>query len=187
LSPAELKKVIDQLIAYIRKTHGLIIAELTAEEAIRRSFSEGGVIELKGRDAQTGLPRTLWIRYGEIWQRSGTRPFARNPAGCPMSYVRIKKLRSATRPVAPPGDPSMHQAGQFQNIVGSLPVGYTVEGWLVSPPAVGGRVVLIRLVRNGLRRPGVFWSTCVTKVVRGCFQTLNSVYRIEEVAPFSKN
>lgn len=104
-----------------------------------------------------------------------------------MSYVRIKKLRSVEQPMAPPGDPSTYQAGQFQDKMESLPVDYTMEGWLVSPPAVGGRVVLIRLVRNGLRRPGVFWSTCVTTVGRGCFHTLNSVYRIEEVVPFTKN
>lgn len=179
--------MIDQLIAYVRRAHGLIIAELTAEEAIRRSFSQGGIIELKGRDAQTGLPRTVWIWSGEIWRRSGTGPCAGSPAGRPMSYVRIKKLRSVKQPVAPPGDSPTHPAGQFQNKMGSLPVGYTVEGWLVSPPAVGGRVVLLRLVRNGLRRPGVFWSSCVTMVRRTCFHTLNLVYRIEEVEPFPRN
>lgn len=60
--------MIDQLIAHVRKTHGLMIAELTAEEAIRLSFSQGGVIEVKGRDAQTGLPRTVGIWYEEIWR-----------------------------------------------------------------------------------------------------------------------
>jgi len=33
--------MIDQLIAHVRKNHGLMIAELTAEEAIRLSFSQG--------------------------------------------------------------------------------------------------------------------------------------------------
>ncbi len=89
--------------------------------------------------------------------------------------------------MAPSGDPWKYQSGQFLDGFESIPVDYTMEGWLVSPPAVGRRVALIRLVRNGLRRPGVFWSTCVTMVGRGCFHTLNSVYRIEEVTPFANN
>jgi hypothetical protein len=104
-----------------------------------------------------------------------------------MRYVRIKKLRAAERPMAPSSDSWTCQSGQFLDRFESIPVDYTVEGWLISPPAVGGRVVLFRLVRNGLRRPGVFWSTSVTMVGRGCFHTLNSVYRIEEVAPFANN
>jgi rod shape-determining protein MreB len=57
---------IDRLIGYVRRTHGLIIGELTAEEAIRRSLSQGGVIEVKGRDAETGRPRSVGILYEDI-------------------------------------------------------------------------------------------------------------------------
>jgi actin-like ATPase involved in cell morphogenesis len=37
-------------------------------DVIRCSFSEDGVLEVKGRDAQTGLPRTVGISYEEIWR-----------------------------------------------------------------------------------------------------------------------
>ena len=104
-----------------------------------------------------------------------------------MSYVRLQKLRAVDDPVAPPGDPAGYPYGQKPDRGESLPVDYTLEGWLVCPPVVGGRVAVIRLVRNGLRRPGIFWSTCVTKVGRDCFHTLNSVYRIEKAAPFERN
>jgi hypothetical protein len=101
-----------------------------------------------------------------------------------MRYVRLQKLRAVEEPVAPPGDPSTYPYGQRPDKIQSLPVDYWFEGFLVYPPFVGKRVAVFRFVRNGIRRPGVFWSTRVTEVGTGGFQTLNSVYRIEEVAPF---
>jgi hypothetical protein len=103
-----------------------------------------------------------------------------------MSYVRLQKLRAVDDPVAGPGDPSTYPYGKLPDKCESLPRDYTFEGWLVHPPVVGKRVAVIRLVRNGIRRPGVFWSTRVTKVEPGHFHTLNSVYRIDLVVPFSE-
>ena len=45
-------------IAYVRKPHGLIIAGLTAEEVIRRSFSQGGTIEVTGTFTAPGMAKT---------------------------------------------------------------------------------------------------------------------------------
>jgi hypothetical protein len=104
-----------------------------------------------------------------------------------MSYVRLQKLRAVEDPVAPPGDPSTYPYGHLPDKLESLPVDYWFEGWLVHPPIVGNRVAVIRLVRNGLRRPGVFWSTRVTHVGCGHFHTVNSVYRIEAADPFARN
>jgi hypothetical protein len=102
-----------------------------------------------------------------------------------MSYVRHQKLRAVDDPVAPPGDPSTYPYGQLPDKIESLPVAYWFEGWLVYPPIVGKRVAVLRLVRNGLRCPGVFWSTQVTSVEPGYFCTKNSVYKIAEVTPFA--
>jgi hypothetical protein len=54
----ELKEVIIQLIAYVRRPHGLIIAGLTAEEVIRRSFSQGKTIEVAGTFTAPGMAKT---------------------------------------------------------------------------------------------------------------------------------
>jgi hypothetical protein len=102
-----------------------------------------------------------------------------------MSYVRLQKLRAVENPVAPPGVPSTYPYGRFPQRFESLPVDYWFEGWIVCPPIVGKRVAALRLDRNGLRRPGVFWSTQVTAVEAGHFRTKNSVYKIAEVMPFA--
>jgi actin-like ATPase involved in cell morphogenesis len=62
------EKEIDRFIGYIRRTHGLIIGELMAEEAIRRSVLLEGVIEVKGRDATTGWPRAATIPRDDVRQ-----------------------------------------------------------------------------------------------------------------------
>jgi hypothetical protein len=104
-----------------------------------------------------------------------------------MNYVRLQKLRAVDDPVAPPGDPSTYPYGRLPGRFESLPVGYWFEGWLVYPPIVGKRVAVLRLVRNGLRRPGVFWSTQVTSAEPRQFCTINSVYKIAEVIPFAED
>jgi actin-like ATPase involved in cell morphogenesis len=67
-SRSEQKKVINQLIACLRDTRRLIITEQTAEETIRLSFSQGGVLDVTGTDAQTGQPRTVALWYEEVWR-----------------------------------------------------------------------------------------------------------------------
>jgi len=68
MSDGNPEEQIDRLIGYVRRTHGLIIGELMAEETIRRSVLLGGVIEVKGRDATTGWPRTAGISCEDIRQ-----------------------------------------------------------------------------------------------------------------------
>ncbi len=95
-----------------------------------------------------------------------------------LPYVRVEKLAPTDSPTYPPGDPATYTHGQPCD-TDSLPVGYTVEGWLVSPPAVDGQVVVLRCMRNGIACLGIFGSARVTKVRDGYFWTQNSVYRIE--------
>jgi actin-like ATPase involved in cell morphogenesis len=66
MSDCDAEEQTDRFIGYVRRKHGLIIAELTAEEAIRRSVLLEGVIEVKGRDATTGWPRTAGIPSKDI-------------------------------------------------------------------------------------------------------------------------
>ncbi len=57
-----------------------------------------------------------------------------------------------------------------------LPVDYTVEGLLAKPLEIGSPIVLLRMVRNGTVRPGIFTSTEVREIR---LVTRNSIYRIE--------
>jgi actin-like ATPase involved in cell morphogenesis len=68
MSDGNVEEQIDRLIVYVRRTHGLIIAELTAENAIRRSVSYVGIVEVRGRDANTGWPRTVRILCEDVWR-----------------------------------------------------------------------------------------------------------------------
>lgn len=54
-----------KLIDYLRKQHGLIVAELTAELTISVASSDP-TVALKGRDAQSGLPKTISLTSAEI-------------------------------------------------------------------------------------------------------------------------
>ncbi len=60
-----------------------------------------------------------------------------------------------------------------------LPVDYTVEGLLAKPIEIGSPIVLLRMVRNGIVRPGIFTSTEVREIR---LVTRNSFYRIEAFA-----
>jgi actin-like ATPase involved in cell morphogenesis len=53
------------LIDHLRRKHHLIVAELTAERAIREA-SSGQNVEVKGRDARTGRPKTLMLPNTEV-------------------------------------------------------------------------------------------------------------------------
>lgn len=63
--PANLKSMEQKLIDYLRKQHGLIVAELTAERTMGVVSSEP-TVAVKGRDAQSGLPKTISLSSSEI-------------------------------------------------------------------------------------------------------------------------
>lgn len=58
--PANMKSMEQKLIDYLRKQHGLIVAELTVERTIIVASSEP-TVALNGRDAQSGLPKTCLV------------------------------------------------------------------------------------------------------------------------------
>lgn len=60
-------------------------------------------------------------------------------------------------------------------------VNYWTIGEIVIPPQVGLSVVMHRWVRNGEMIRGTFTTSPVKKITESGFETLNSVYLIEEV------
>ena len=69
-------KLDQSIIEYIRKKHGLAIGDRTAEEikitiGSALPVSEEEVMEVKGRDNLTGLPKTISISTNEVVQATG--------------------------------------------------------------------------------------------------------------------
>jgi hypothetical protein len=100
----------------------------------------------------------------------------------PPKFVRIRKIGERSDPCALAIAPADYPYGS-PTFVGSLPVFYTIDGWLLRPPVVGEPVHVLRFARNDVVWPGLYHSSEVTDVPRaGEFATLNSIYRWEELA-----
>lgn len=56
-------------------------------------------------------------------------------------------------------------------------------GWLLVEPAVGQRLLLLRVERNGVAALGIFRSSPVVTIDDGRIQTAQSVYRRFEMQP----
>ena len=109
-----------------------------------------------------------------------------------MKYVKITKI--AHRPDAkfPPAKTGDWEPGTENPVNTSLPVGYTVEGWMAGPPNEGQPIEMERHVRNGVKALGYFTTSPVKETGKGRldgfdgeFYTENSVYRIEPATPAS--
>ncbi|RXK55887.1 hypothetical protein ESB00_08405 [Oleiharenicola lentus] len=99
-----------------------------------------------------------------------------------MKFVVVYKVADVAAPLSPAVAARDYYYGRPGN-AGSMPVEYTLMGWLVLPPAIGEQVRLLRVCRNGVMTPGVFTSTEVIKIPgEGEFHTRNSIYRYEEIA-----
>lgn len=95
----------------------------------------------------------------------------------PPPLVVVQKTGAAPNAKFPPGDKDTHPYGAATAST-SLPIGYTILGWLLSPPVVGECVCVLRLRRNEVWCEGVFMSSPVTAVEGDIFITRNSSYRI---------
>ena len=62
----------------------------------------------------------------------------------------------------------------------SLPINYTVKGFLEEPVSVGKPIRMGRIESNGRKALGLFISSAVTKIENNIIHTFNSVYRITE-------
>lgn len=100
----------------------------------------------------------------------------------PPKFVRLHKMAESPNPVVPATAAADYPYG-LCTYAGSLPVGYTVVGWLVQPPRVGEPVRILRFARDGMIILGLFASSEVLAIPReGEFTTLNSVYYWQEIA-----
>ena len=96
---------------------------------------------------------------------------------------RITKLSESANPEIKAGDSRTWKYG-VENTE-SLPVDYYIEGWLLNSITVGQCVKALRDNRNGVKMPGYFITSPVTKITDTGFETLNSIYLVEKVANFS--
>ena len=94
--------------------------------------------------------------------------------------VTVEKIAAAPNPVTSPGTWDEWECGSDQNH-GSLPIDYTLVGYLRFPVQIGNPIILLRTHRNGVECLGYFRSTPVVQF-RGdqLVETFNSIYRITE-------
>jgi hypothetical protein len=86
-----------------------------------------------------------------------------------LPYARIEKLRPTESPKSPAGDPATYPYGRLCDTGDSLPVGYTLVGWLLRLPKVNEAVMCLRRMRNGIICLGIFSTSRVTRVEDACF------------------
>lgn len=97
-------------------------------------------------------------------------------------HVKISKVGTEDNPVFPTSDMADYKAGEV-NLGVSVPVNYTITGWLNSDVEIGASVIVKRDTRNGVAMSGVFNTSPVKKIefFPGglLFHTENSVYQLE--------
>ncbi len=97
------------------------------------------------------------------------------------TYVRIVKLRTA--PGGIPACPLPHYAPGVWGGLLTLPISYTMEGYLLQDLRKGGVIHLDRHVRQGVRARGCFISTRICSISADVVTSLNSVYRVTAFEP----
>jgi hypothetical protein len=61
----------------------------------------------------------------------------------------------------------------------SIPLGYEIEGFLLSAPKIGFQIELLRVKKNRKYSLGVFTSSLVHAIDKGHFETEFSVYSLD--------
>lgn len=96
------------------------------------------------------------------------------PVGC---FVEVTKLSACRNPITEPGDWATYIIGVRNNR--SLPIDYSMKGYLLELVTVGGMIDLHRIERNGVSAEGRFMSTLIVAIREGSLvETFNSVYRV---------
>lgn len=93
-------------------------------------------------------------------------------------YIRLSKI-AAMPGGLPAAEPGEYKPGSGGVKGKSMPIEYTVEGFIEAPIHVGARLVVDRRVRNGVRVDGFFSTSTVTAVGPNHIETENSVYRMD--------
>lgn len=95
-------------------------------------------------------------------------------------YVKITKLSAQSSPIVPTPEMEGYIQGQDNGLV-SLPIEYTIEGYLLKEIEVGEPVRVHRMIRNGVEKEGQFETSPVTKITETGFETTNSIYHLEKI------
>lgn len=93
--------------------------------------------------------------------------------------IRVQKLSEAPNCIVNACPPEAYVYGGPNNL--SVPVDYTIEGFLLFPIKIGEPVVVNRTSRNGVQVNGIFKSTEVVALEGNTFQTKNSIYKFEYI------
>jgi hypothetical protein len=96
-------------------------------------------------------------------------------------FIELTKTAANDFAAHAPADPLAHMPGAQTS--GSLPISYTIKGWLRGEPTVGAPLVVDRTERNSIPARGLFVSTAVVAFDDSRIQTVNSVYRWRRCEP----
>lgn len=100
--------------------------------------------------------------------------------------IQLIKVEPAPNAPVRPGEWGTYVPGSADNPE-SLPVGYVLEGYLLSPVEVGKCLRMLRISRNGIAALGVFESSPVTAISDSVIITQNSVYIVRLLAKSELN
>ena len=96
-------------------------------------------------------------------------------------YVRLSKIRRAPGG-AEPCPIQYYSSGIFAGIM-SLPLNHTMDGYLLESPRPKGVILLLRYVRNGVVRRGIFRSSTIRQIRYDVIVTQNSLWKVQRVPP----
>jgi hypothetical protein len=96
-------------------------------------------------------------------------------------YVRLSKIARAPGG-AEPCPIQYYASGIFADIM-SLPLDYVMDGYLLESLRPKGVILLLRYVRNGVVRRGIFRSSTIRRIDCDVIETQNSLWRVQRVPP----
>jgi hypothetical protein len=95
-----------------------------------------------------------------------------------FTFVSLEKVDATKNPVSAPTPWEEWILGSLKNQA-SLPISYTLKGYLVNPVRLGRPIQVLRIERNGVKKLGIFCSTPVVELGdHGVVETYNSIYRV---------
>ncbi len=96
-------------------------------------------------------------------------------------FVRLSKIGRAPGG-AEPCPIQYYSSGIFADIM-SLPLNHTMDGYLLDSLRPKGVILLLRYVRNGVVRRGIFRSSTIRQITYDVIVTQNSLWKVQRVPP----
>lgn len=92
--------------------------------------------------------------------------------------VTIEKIDASPDPKSPPRSWESWIIGSFEN-QSSLPISYSLRGYLMAPIQYGYPMEVFGIERNGVEVYGIFCSTPIVEIwAHGLIETYTSIYRL---------